>query len=63
MAAVIGGADLLFVAPSEDSDFGGRIARNIGHLLQQESHLDRVADAAAGSYYLETLTKDLLATT
>ena len=64
MAAVVGGADAvsvtpfdsLFAAPNELAD---RLARNIPTLLRAEAHLHQVADPAAGSYYLETLTDEL----
>lgn len=59
MSAVIGGINTLTVAPSEASDFGRRIARNVHHLLSMESYLDRVADPSAGSYYIEKLTEQL----
>jgi methylmalonyl-CoA mutase len=63
-AAVVGGADLVtpaafdqaFGAPSE---LGRRVARNTGLVLRDESHLGRVVDPAAGSYYFETLTDAL----
>ena len=56
MSAVIGGATLLTLQPTEDSDFGRRIARNVQHLMTMESYLDKVVDPSAGSYYIETLT-------
>ncbi|MEL7162176.1 MAG: methylmalonyl-CoA mutase family protein [Bacteroidota bacterium] len=62
VAAVAGGADILLVDPSDHqpgSTFSRRIARNVQHLLQQESYLNRVADPAAGSYFLENLTDTL----
>ncbi|MCH2042543.1 MAG: methylmalonyl-CoA mutase family protein [Saprospiraceae bacterium] len=63
MAAVIGGADTLVVTPSDGyaqaDDFSLRIARNVQHLLENESYLDRVIDPAAGSYYLENLSISL----
>jgi|AntRauTorckE5430_2_1112549.scaffolds.fasta_scaffold01418_4 hypothetical protein len=62
MAAVIGGADILMIKPSDESGqtvFERRIARNVHHLLTEESYLGQVADPAAGSYYLETLTNHL----
>lgn len=59
MSAVIGGIETLTVAPSEASDFGRRIARNVQHLMSMESYLDRVADPSAGSYYIEKLTEQL----
>jgi methylmalonyl-CoA mutase len=59
MSAVIGGADMLTLQPTEDSAFGRRIARNVQHLLGMESYLDKVVDPAAGSYYIETLTSKI----
>lgn len=65
MSAVLGGADRLFIAPANPaapgppSAFHRRIARNVHHILKMESFLDRVADPAAGSYYIEKLTEVL----
>ena len=69
MAAVIGGADALTVRPYDavltastggaQTEFSQRIARNVSSLLSEESYLDKVADPAAGSYYIETLTHQL----
>ncbi|WP_020568202.1 methylmalonyl-CoA mutase family protein [Neolewinella persica] len=59
MAAVLGGVDVLFIDPSdgrEGTAFSRRIARNVQHLLIEESHLGKVTDPAAGSYYIEALT-------
>ena len=56
IAAVIGGCDSLQVRPFRFSD---RLAMNIQRLLQEESHFDRVADPAGGSYYVEWLTDTL----
>lgn len=73
MSAVMGGANRLFVTPADhgtatadsrfrdNPDFGPRIARNVQHLLQMESFLDRVIDPGAGSYYIENLTQQLAA--
>ena len=63
-AAVIGGCNVLSVAPydvtsAERSDFSDRIARNTQLILQHEAHLDEVADPAAGSYYVENVTDAL----
>ena len=63
LAAVIGGVDQLYLAPSDafknksGTSFSRRIARNVQHLLKMESHLAKVKDPAAGSYYLEQLTR------
>jgi methylmalonyl-CoA mutase len=61
MSAVLGGADSVTVEPFDvifrnPGDFSERIARNQQLLLMEESHLDKVADPGAGSYYLEELT-------
>jgi methylmalonyl-CoA mutase len=56
MAAVIGGCDSLEIRSFRFSD---RLAMNIHRLAQEESHLDRVADPAGGSYYVEWLTDAL----
>ncbi|MBL7784184.1 MAG: hypothetical protein JNM22_23310 [Saprospiraceae bacterium] len=70
MSAVIGGADRLTVLPYDAGRetaaqyppaFGRRIARNVQHLLQLESGLGDIADPAAGSYYVEQLTRQLAA--
>ena len=67
MSAVIGGADIVYVTPSDyqitgdSTAFSRRIARNAQHLLQLESHLDQVVDPAAGSYFIENLTRELAA--
>ncbi len=61
MAAVMGGADAITVEPfdvifREPDNFSERIARNQQLLLMEESHMDKVADPGAGSYYIEELT-------
>jgi methylmalonyl-CoA mutase len=64
MSAIIGGCDILTLPganeyESLDQDFFERINTNIQHILKHESHFDAVADPAAGSYYIETLTMKL----
>jgi methylmalonyl-CoA mutase len=64
MAGVIGGCDSLYIHPFnetlvEPTDFSRRMSRNQQLIFKEESYLDKVADAAAGSYYLETLTEQL----
>jgi methylmalonyl-CoA mutase len=60
MAAAIGGVDSIYVRPCNSLDkadlFTRRIARNVQHLLQSESYLNRVIDPASGAYYIENLT-------
>ncbi len=65
MAAVLGGVDSFTVRPYDiaarkSSDFAERIARNQQLILKEESYLDRIADPAAGSYYIENLTMLLM---
>ena len=64
MSAVLGGADVLSVRPFDalyqaPNEFSDRLARNLSVLLREEAGLGTVADPAAGSYYLETLTDTL----
>jgi len=63
-SAAVGGAQAITVAPFDSAvglpdDFGRRIARNTQSILHDESSLARVADAAGGSFYVETLTDEL----
>lgn len=64
MSVAIAGADSISVAPfdlafKEADDFSYRIARNQQILLKEESYLDKIADPAAGSYYIENLTDSI----
>ena len=64
MSAVMGGINRLTVLPSDtlnesSSSSAKRIARNVQHILKMESFFDRVADPAAGSYFVEKLTEEL----
>jgi len=64
MSSVIGGTDSLTVNAFDESyetpsEIGERIARNQQLLLKEESYMDKVADPAAGSYYIETLTASI----
>ena len=64
MSAVLGGADSIQVATFDSlyqapNEFSTRLARNLPLILAQEAHLDWVADPAAGSYFIETLTDEL----
>lgn len=61
MSAILGGTDSLTIEPfdiafREPDDFSERIARNQQLILKEESYFDKVADPAAGSYYIENLT-------
>lgn len=41
------------------TDFSARIARNTQIYLQEETHITETVDPWAGSYYVETLTKEI----
>jgi len=61
MSAILGGTDSLTVEPfdivfRQPDEFSERIARNQQLILKEESFFDKVADPAAGSYYIENLT-------
>jgi methylmalonyl-CoA mutase len=63
-AAGVGGADAVTVLPFDDAigvpdDFSRRVARNTQLLLIEESHLARIIDPAAGSWFVESLTERL----
>jgi methylmalonyl-CoA mutase len=65
IAAVLGGADSVTVAPfdacyKQPDEASRRLARNTQLLLKHEAWMGRVADAGGGSYFIETLT-DFLA--
>ncbi len=63
-AAAIGGAHVYTSVPFDASTgfpnaFSRRVARNTVLVLQEESHLHRVVDAAGGSWFLDQLTEQL----
>jgi len=65
MSASIAGIDSMTVLPfnavyEQGTAFAERIARNQQLILQGESYFDKVADPAAGSYYIENLTEKLI---
>jgi methylmalonyl-CoA mutase len=65
MSAILGGTNSLTVNPfdsiyNKPSEFSERIARNIQHIIKEESFFNKVVDPSAGSYYIENLT-DLIA--
>ena len=64
MSAILGGADTVAnlaydAIYHKDNEFGERIARNQLLILKGESYLDKVANPADGSYYIEQITKQL----
>lgn len=63
MAAVLGGANGIWVVPLQNqnaSELELRIARNVSSILIHESYLDKVADPTAGSYYLDSLVVQIM---
>lgn len=63
-AAANGGVEQLAVQPfrrdaHDETDNADRLARNTQLILKHEAHLHRVADPAAGAYYLEQATHRL----
>ncbi len=61
MAAVLGGADSVTVAPFDacykaPDEASRRLARNTQLLLKHEAYLGHVADASGGSYFIEAVT-------
>jgi methylmalonyl-CoA mutase len=59
LAAIAGGCNYLTVQPESDEEPGNRAGRLVSAVLREESHLSRVADPTAGSYYLESLINQL----
>jgi methylmalonyl-CoA mutase len=64
MSAVLGGTDSLTLEPFDivfrkPDEFSERIARNQQLILKEEAYFDKVADPAAGSYYIENLTSSI----
>jgi methylmalonyl-CoA mutase len=60
MAAILGGCDSLTIEPEDSNNsMMCRIARNVSSVIRDESHFSKLADATAGSYYLEELTTQL----
>jgi methylmalonyl-CoA mutase len=64
MAAVLGGCNSLYIHPFNETlemptAFSKRMSRNQQLIFKEESYLDKVADVAAGSYYIEQLTAQL----
>lgn len=61
-AAVLGGTDAHTVHPHDfltEPDLSSRrIARNVQLVIKEEAHVSHVVDPAAGSYFIETLTKE-----
>ncbi|MEX6723746.1 methylmalonyl-CoA mutase [Parapedomonas caeni] len=64
LAAALGGTQSLHTNALDEAialptDFSARIARNTQLILQEESGITKVVDPLGGSYYVESLTKEL----
>lgn len=64
MSAAVGGCDSLTVGPHDEcfripDATSRRLARNTQLILKKEALLDKVADPAGGSYFVEVLTESL----
>ena len=65
MSAVLGGTQSLHTNALDEAialptDFSARIARNTQLVLQEETGVTKVVDPLAGSYYIESLTDELI---
>jgi len=64
MSCILGGADTICNMPYDaiyhkNNEFGDRIARNQLLIMKNESYMDKVGNIAEGTYYIETLTRQL----
>lgn len=64
LAAALGGTQSLHTNALDEAialptDFSARIARNTQLILQEESGITKTVDPLGGSYYIESLTRDL----
>ncbi|MDH7637568.1 methylmalonyl-CoA mutase [Sphingomonas oryzagri] len=65
MAAMLGGTQSLHTNALDEAialptDFSARIARNTQLVIQEETGMCNVVDPLGGSYYIESLTKELV---
>ena len=65
MTAVLGGTQSLHTNSFDEAvglptDFSARIARNTQLIVQEESHVCRTVDPLGGSYYVESLTHEII---
>ena len=65
MSAIIGGSNSINLLPFDEildtsTNLSDRIAINITHIINEEAFLNKVKDASKGSYYIESLTDELV---
>ena len=59
MAGVLGGCDAITLDPEKNNELSARIARNVSNILREESHLSKVADPLAGTWFVENACQAL----
>ena len=64
MSSALAGVESIVVTAfntpyEEPTEFSERIARNQQLMLKEENHFSKIVDVAAGSYYIEELTRSL----
>jgi methylmalonyl-CoA mutase len=62
MAAVLGGSNSLVIKAfnnDQNDEFSARMSRNQQLIFKEEAYLDKVADVAAGSFFIESLTEQM----
>ena len=64
MSAILGGADTIYnqsydAVYHKKNEFGERISRNQLLILKEESHFKKASEFVDGSYYIESLTKEI----
>jgi methylmalonyl-CoA mutase len=61
LSSVLGGCDAITVIAEDQADNNGnRVARNVSLVLREESHISKTGDATAGSYYIDSLVRELV---
>lgn len=66
MSSILGGTDGLCIQPfytvfeTSQKALAERSARNISSVLKEESYFDKTIDPAAGSYFVESLTHEIM---
>lgn len=60
LSAIIGGCNGLLIESENEEPLSGRIALNVSTIIKEESYLDKVSDPAAGSYFIDRVTHQLI---
>ncbi len=64
-SAIAGSVESIHIGPFDEvfrrpNEFSRRIARNVQIILRDEGHFDKVIDPAGGSWYVESITAQLI---